>query len=484
MKKHTNLRVYERAGVYPQSIAYYFDMFYLPVRKYPYLAKFWEVVASIRGYFYWARDTNHLEKSMRKWVERWLVDLKERNRIYDFFRRDKLDLQRIIQPLIKKDLTRLNNRDLYKIYRTTLNFALKHLHYAEYTVDLFDDYFAKFFLEYLQKNNITLVSGDLSYFIQPATTSASAEYKQAILKLSFLKKVADKEVNKLIKKYSWIRMSWDGDNELGKSDVIKDIDELKKINKKARFLELKNIQTLSSRVIKIRSSLVKKYGLGKKQTGHFFDLLDHFNIFHDYRKETQMRCNQVIYRILREIPKRFNLLFENLMWYFNDEVRELLLNNKLVPAKVIEKRKNGLVFHINNDKIKKYYGQRAVKKLEELVLSVMKAQKANEIVGIPAGAGKATGVAFVCKDGSIANRDMSKGAILVTSMTTIDFLPAIRRAGAVVTDDGGATCHAAIVSRELGVPCVVGTKVATQLLKTGDVVEVDGGAGVVKVVQK
>ena len=72
-----------------------------------------------------------------------------------------------------------------------------------------------------------------------------------------------------------------------------------------------------------------------------------------------------------------------------------------------------------------------------------------------------------------------KGDILVTEMTTPDFVPAMRRAIGIVTDTGGRTCHAAIVSRELGIPCVVGTGTATHILKAGQVVTVDGVAGVV-----
>jgi pyruvate,water dikinase len=62
-------------------------------------------------------------------------------------------------------------------------------------------------------------------------------------------------------------------------------------------------------------------------------------------------------------------------------------------------------------------------------------------------------------------------------MTVPDFLPAMKKAAAIVTDEGGITCHAAIVARELKIPCVIGTKNATKMLKTGDLVEVDTQTG-------
>ncbi|OGD89583.1 hypothetical protein A3D81_01915 [Candidatus Curtissbacteria bacterium RIFCSPHIGHO2_02_FULL_40_17] len=72
------------------------------------------------------------------------------------------------------------------------------------------------------------------------------------------------------------------------------------------------------------------------------------------------------------------------------------------------------------------------------------------------------------------------GEILVSPMTIPDFLPAMVKASAYVTDEGGILCHAAIIARELGKPCIVGTKFATKIFKDGDFIEVDANRGVVK----
>ncbi len=74
---------------------------------------------------------------------------------------------------------------------------------------------------------------------------------------------------------------------------------------------------------------------------------------------------------------------------------------------------------------------------------------------------------------------MQKGEVLVTDMTTPDFVPAMKKAAAIVTNTGGRTCHAAIVSREMGIPCIVGAKGATDVLKEGMVVTVDAVHGMV-----
>ena len=100
------------------------------------------------------------------------------------------------------------------------------------------------------------------------------------------------------------------------------------------------------------------------------------------------------------------------------------------------------------------------------------------VTGLGACAGVASGIVRVLRspaEGAL----LQPGEILVAPTTNPDWVPAIRRAAAVVTDSGGITCHAAIVSRELGVPCVVGTRRATTVLRTGDIVTVDGRRGTV-----
>lgn len=74
-------------------------------------------------------------------------------------------------------------------------------------------------------------------------------------------------------------------------------------------------------------------------------------------------------------------------------------------------------------------------------------------------------------------RDFKRGMVLVTSMTAPEYLPIMKKATAIITDEGGITCHAAIVARELKKPCIIGTKIATKVFKDGDLVEVDANSG-------
>ena len=102
-----------------------------------------------------------------------------------------------------------------------------------------------------------------------------------------------------------------------------------------------------------------------------------------------------------------------------------------------------------------------------------------EIKGNCAQAGSASGIVKIINAVADLSK-MKKGDILVSKMTDPQIISALKMAAAIVTDMGGITCHAAIVSRELGIPCVIGTKIATKVLKDGDIVEVDADSGIIK----
>jgi pyruvate,water dikinase len=99
--------------------------------------------------------------------------------------------------------------------------------------------------------------------------------------------------------------------------------------------------------------------------------------------------------------------------------------------------------------------------------------------GLPASPGVYAGKAKIVLSPEDAEKKIQKGDILVTKMTNPDWVPYMRLAGAIVTDEGGMTCHAAIVSRELGIPCIVGSKEATKLLRDGETYTVDARSGVI-----
>ena len=103
----------------------------------------------------------------------------------------------------------------------------------------------------------------------------------------------------------------------------------------------------------------------------------------------------------------------------------------------------------------------------------------SELRGQIAQKGRVTGTVRIVKN-KMQMTNVKEGDIIVSPMTTPDFLPAMKKAAAFVTNEGGVMCHAAIVAREMKKPCVIGTKIATQVFKDGDTAEVDADTGIVR----
>lgn len=135
---------------------------------------------------------------------------------------------------------------------------------------------------------------------------------------------------------------------------------------------------------------------------------------------------------------------------------------------------------VGEEKLAKAYGD-LIKKYNFLLRKrkIPKSpRKLKKFSGIVASKGKTKGKVRVVSDLS-RMRGFQKGDILVTEMTSPKLASVIQKSAAIVTDEGGMLCHAAVVSRERKIPCVVGTQIATKVLKDGDEVEVDAEKGIV-----
>ncbi len=125
-----------------------------------------------------------------------------------------------------------------------------------------------------------------------------------------------------------------------------------------------------------------------------------------------------------------------------------------------------------------------IDEVESLLNQIFKIdENVTELKGSPASPGIVKGKVTIVLDPSKAD-NFSEGDILVAEMTHPQYLQLMKQSAAIVTDAGGTLCHAAVVSREFNIPCVVGTQVATSVLKDGMMVEVDAEKGVVKILEK
>src|SRR3989338_8051558 len=183
--------------------------------------------------------------------------------------------------------------------------------------------------------------------------------------------------------------------------------------------------------------------------------------------------------IYNELGKRLEIDEVELKFMHMDEIRDCLLNKKEVPKKDIMERQKLCLCLVGENKVEIYSGKEAQKWKDELA-SIVHDKDAPLKGEIAFSKGKVKGIARLVKD----VKDMSKvnkGEILVSSRTYPDLLPAMKKASAIVAELGGLLSHAAIVSRELGIPCLVGVRNATSKIKDGDIIEIDTEKGVITI---
>ena len=202
-----------------------------------------------------------------------------------------------------------------------------------------------------------------------------------------------------------------------------------------------------------------------------------------YLNELEFAGDSFVNRLVKKISSQFKMPFDTVMSYSTKELPDLF-DGKLVEDSIIKARQKAYFSSTVSGSVESVYGDEA----EEVINSFAPpAETEYYLKGITANKGKATGNVKIFRvDPSKFEEtykfidSMKQGEILVAETTTPEIMVACKKAGAIITNQGGMMSHAAIVSRELNIPCVVGIGNATEVLKDGDLVEVDADKGIVR----
>ncbi|MBU1202530.1 hypothetical protein KKH39_00570 [Patescibacteria group bacterium] len=242
---------------------------------------------------------------------------------------------------------------------------------------------------------------------------------------------------------------------------------------------LKDEVTATKIELKKRDSLIKKLKLSS-QHKIFFDQWGEFMITKIYRRYAQLFAIYRMVPIIEQIGKRLGLSIKETKFMTSEELYNALFKNKLNKEE-IKKRIPFSVYYTDKNEHAFYTGRMAKQATE--IIQTENIEEVSEIKGQCGARGHAKGPVKIIN--VIADmQKMQAGDILVSISTQPDLLPAMKKAAAFVTEQGGVTSHAAIVARELKTPCVIATKIATKVLKDGDLVEVDADKGIVKILNK
>lgn len=201
-----------------------------------------------------------------------------------------------------------------------------------------------------------------------------------------------------------------------------------------------------------------------------------------YRMTSAERYNKMNYEcrpLMNNVAKQLKVTYNQLIFMTFPEIIKSLQELNVKTAELNERMKAyGII--TKGDGVEIFTGERLKNELKKYTQAIDLKQP---LKGIVAFKGKATGIVKIVGRPDQTSK-INVGDILVAPETTPDLILAMEKAAAFITDAGGITSHAAIVAREMKKPCIVGTKVATTVLKDGDLVEVDADKGVVKVLKK
>ncbi|MFH1750863.1 MAG: PEP-utilizing enzyme [Candidatus Micrarchaeota archaeon] len=279
------------------------------------------------------------------------------------------------------------------------------------------------------------------------------------------------------KKYHWISNSYASTSKLGLDYFLNSIKEKMQTGKKAER-QLANSRAKRADWRKRKRRAIKELGIsGELQK--LFDLIGKIAYYQDFRKTLMLRSVYYSQLIAKEIARRVGISEAQIVYALPKEIELETILDPAFKAQLKVRAKNCLLAY-DFDGANIYHGLEAIQK-ERGILKLkprVKMKNPTNLLGVCASLGYAVGRAKIIN----SSKDIwkiKKGDVLVAKATRPEIVPAMKLACAIVTDEGGITSHAAIVSRELGKPCVIGTSIASKVFKDNDLLEVRANHGAV-----
>jgi phosphoenolpyruvate synthase/pyruvate phosphate dikinase len=409
-------------------------------------------------------------------------------------------IENFIKRLIKKDLRSLSNKELYRWYDEFQKLSIECfkpgiiIQYLEMSDDKMSDRVKARLAKSLLKSQD--VENIFSQLITPNRQTYLYKEQVVVLK-TIIKFQEDKEKWKKFKKssslaelssdhirdlkslsrrFGWMQFYYDGQA----ADINYYYDLIKNYKTKPK-LALAQKQKEGLILKREQRRWMKKLDAKLKKD---ILLLKEFSFLKEMRKEVQIyRLNWAMQKWWQELAKRLYTSATLTKYIMPDEIKDFLINEKDISHEELNKRYQVFAILLEKGKIKIYSGKKASALKGMFIYKKIQIKDKNLIKGSSAYPGKVQGKVKIVNSISDLGK-FEEGDILVSFSTNPSLVPAMNKAAAIITNTGGITCHATIVSRELKKPCIIGTKIATKVLRDGDLVEVDANKGEVKIIKR
>ncbi len=443
----------------------------------------------IRNYGYWGYDITkdigrtclmqhikdgvHLKNKLNTWLKLVEEQILMERKIQDTFNPEKLNII---------SLSKKSDKELVEAYHEFSEIRYKLWELA-LIVEWFDAGGEELIGEILNKFDKTHLNiKDFKILCSPMISTCIQKEAISLYTIALEKEDIRKDYSKLdehVRRFFWIKNTWANATFLDKRFFL---DKIKRLEEEG--LDFKEeIEKTKKTLIKLREDKDRirknhpKLCIEVERAIEFFDILTEWR---EKRKKHSLINNHYCELFISELEKRTGVSKEYFRFMsppefklpfdegFGDELKE---------------RSKFCLFYLEEKEPGKYEerfvtGKPAREFIEKL--SKKKEDQDERMYGNVANPGHVEGIAKVIFTQNELGK-MEKGDILVAPCTRPEYLPAMKKAKAIITDEGGITSHAAIVSRELGVPCIVGLQHATDIIKDGDIIDVNANHGIVSV---
>lgn len=278
-----------------------------------------------------------------------------------------------------------------------------------------------------------------------------------------------------------------GGELIGEDYLEKEVNKLI-LDEKKLSDEVKKISELVSQ-IEIRNNFLSNNHTGSARLA---DIMGHSSVLR-FNLQTCILCIiKYANNFIKLTQEKYFLSSDEIASYYYDEILGLIKNGNKQRKEVLDERQRGFLTVWTQKETKNYTAENAhmqIKDLLEFRANEIKIEQ--EVKGSIASwpdenQARIIGRAFVLTSAFDSEEELNKfqdGDILITVQTHPNLVPHMKKSLAIVTDEGGITCHAAIASRELSKPCIIGTKFGSKIFKTGDLIEINLKNGSIKKVK-
>lgn len=443
-------------------------------------------------------DYENGESARKNQLNKTLSDpeyVKYRKAMHDKF--GNLLLELTSRELTKEKIENASKKELMRLYNEFREIYTKYEFYNGIWFIIGDDLW-KIITERLEKNECTNLSEietistcPLQSFVNKETIDvlkAAIEISQQEDAMKFIKSGDFTNFRKtheyfriieLVKDYHWMPFLHAGPDLFGEEHYLGKIKNLLNSNNNLSE-ELEKASSFYPNTKTSQSNIFNKYNLDS-ETKRLIEDFHILSIMQDERKELIARTHiYFINNLMRKIGGFFNLGPEEASDLYPEVIEKCLIHDIIDLERFNKEKNKSIKISITEPEGYPVYLDEDAKPFLDIICPK---NSVSELKGKCASMGYAKGKVKVLKDSDDGYK-FEQGDILVTTMTTPDFVPYMAKASAIVTDEGGVTCHAAIVSREFGIPCIVGTERATEVLKDGDIIEVNATEGKIKIISQ